>query len=244
MKKLKWVLIGAGLYLLKRGLKYRISEEQKKWLQSIPNAELTNRDEFIISTCAGKTILHIGFADSPFTESRMNDGSLLHLKLKMIARKIWGTDIDNDSVELYKRKSGDTNVSAVKIEDLQNSFFSEYEIIVAGEILEHLIDPQKMIDELYRKMYLGQYLVVSVPNTTSLDSIAASLNQTESIHPDHQWYFSPYTLLNKFSDGKWSMVDFKYALYDSRKPEGKKINPLLSKFPNLSDCLVAVMQKK
>lgn len=244
MRKLKWIFIGTGLYLLKSGLRYRIEGEQKKWLQTIPKAELTYRDGFILSKCAGKKVLHIGFADSPFTESRINDGSLLHLKLKAVANKIWGTDIDKNSVELYKLKSGDTNVSAMVIENLQSSFFSEYEIIVAGEILEHLNDPQTMIDELHQKMYSGQCLIVSVPNITSLDSIAASLNRTESIHPDHKWYFSPYTLLNKFSVSEWVMVDFKYALYDSGKQAEKKMNPLLRKFPNLSDCLVAVMQKK
>lgn len=236
-------MIAAGLFLLKRGLRYRITGEQSEWLQDIPKGELINREKYILMKCAEKSVLHIGFVDSPYTSQKMTDGSLLHLKLKKSAKKIYGVDTDNEAVQLFKSVTGDENASSDGWEGLSSGFVAGFDIVLAGELLEHLDFPGKLIDRFYKKMYKGQYLIISVPNITSLDAIAASLNRSESVHPDHHWYFSPFTLLKKFPADKWQMIDFAFGLYGSLN-DAENNNPLLKHYPNLGDCLLLTVQKK
>ena len=239
MRKLKWIWIWAGLKLLKRGLKYRITGEQEQWLQPIPKAGLQNREECILNYCAGKKVLHVGFADAPYTKEKIQNKTLLHTKLKQHTTDLLGVDTDVESVELYKQLTNDEQVLAISPVELNNEQLQQYDIILIGEVLEHLPDPVAMIEQLYPKMKGGQLLMITVPNHVSFDSMAGALYETESIHPDHHWYFSPYTLLRKFPEKKWEQVLFSYGLYGNHQP-----NFIQKQFPATGDCLIAVFKKK
>lgn len=238
MKKLKWLWIWSGLKLLKAGLGYRISNEQKKWLQSVPRGHLVNRIDFILNYAAAKKIVHIGFADAPYTKEKIERKTLLHTALRNKASFIWGIDTDNVSVEMYKQLTGDHQVQAIKLENFDKDELLSYELILAGEVMEHMQDPISFINMCTGCLRKGQILMITVPNYTSFDSIASSLHQTESIHPDHQWYFSPYTLLQKFDKHQWELIHFAYGLYGTVKP-----NFIQKQFPAMGDCIIALFKK-
>jgi hypothetical protein len=239
MKKLKWIFIWSGLQLLKRGLRYRISNEQGQWLQAFPKAELVNRKEFILNYCRNKSVLHIGFADAPFTKERMDQKLLLHTQLKTVTSFLYGIDTDAHAVVLYKTETGDTNAAGVALQDVQDTAALNCELVLAGEVLEHVPDPVAFINTCTQVLKAGQELLVTVPNYTSLDSIAATLNITESVHEDHHWYFSPYTLLRKFDKTQWELKQFAFGVYGDKLP-----NAVQQQFPATGDCIIAVFKRK
>jgi hypothetical protein len=239
MRKLKWIFIELGYFFLKYALRYRISKTNSTWLQPTPDGITCARLDFIYKHCKEKKILHIGFADAPFTTERINEGRLLHLSLKNIAAVLYGVDADQHAVDIYCKMINDSEVLAAKIEDLPEDLIQQYEIILMGEVLEHMKDPHGVIGVLTRKMKAGQQILITVPNYLSADNVAAALNKTESVHPDHYWYFSPYTLGRMFESEKWMRQDFAYVFYGDKVP-----NFIQRKNSHLSDGLAALFELK
>jgi hypothetical protein len=239
MKKFKWILIWCGLKLLKHGLGYRINKEQKKWLRPFPAAELVNRKQLLLDYCRNKSVLHIGFVDAPFTNERINKQLLLHQQLKPITSFLYGIDTNAEAVTMYQQQTGDPNAASVSLEQLDNADALSCDLFLAGEVLEHMPQPDAFIKTCVSLMKTGQELLITVPNYTSLDSIAASLHTTESVHEDHHWYFSPYTLLRKFDRKYWEVKQFAFGVYGDKIP-----NTVQQQFPATGDCIIAVIKRK
>ncbi|WP_407520651.1 methyltransferase domain-containing protein [Lacibacter sp. MH-610] len=239
MKKLKWIFIWSGLQLLKRGMHYRISGDQERWLKPFPSAGLVNRKQFITDYCRNKSVLHIGFADAPFTTERIHQQALLHSQLKEIASSLYGLDTNEEAVNQYRALTGDENVSIVPLREWKQEQTSLYALVLVGEVLEHIASPSEFITECAAVLKPGQELLITVPNYTSLDSMAASLHATESIHEDHHWYFSPYTLLRKFEQSAWQLKQFAFGVYGNKQP-----NFIQRQFPATGDCIIAVFKRK
>jgi Methyltransferase domain len=238
MRKLKWIFIWAGLNLLKRGLKFRISGEEEQWLQPVPIGELINRETFITGYCKNKTVFHIGFADAPYTKEKLKTGTLLHSLLQSVTIELFGIDPDQQAVAIYQQQTKDINVAAVTLDEVSEQKIRQYNLVLIGEVLEHLRNPCAIIEQLEQKLKTGQEILVTVPNYISFDSMAASLHGKESVHADHEWYFSPYTLLKKFSKQKWQLSYFAYGKYGNNQ-----INPVQKQFPATGDCIITVFKK-
>jgi SAM-dependent methyltransferase len=239
MKKIKWIFIELGYFFLKYALRYRISGSGRKWLQVTPEGEVCKREDFIFKHCKGIKILHIGFADAPFTAERIKDGSMLHLGLKQTAESLFGVDADKEAVDFYSRMTADLEVASLKTDELSVDFIRQFDLILMGEVLEHMKNPHGAMEGLAKKMKCGQQILVTVPNYVSADNIAASLNHKESIHPDHYWYFSPYTLGKIFDSEKWVRKEFAYVFYGKKDP-----NFIQVKHKHLSDGLAAIFELK
>ncbi|HEX4958870.1 MAG TPA: hypothetical protein VFV46_11880 [Lacibacter sp.] len=239
MKKIKWIFIWGGLQLLKYGLRYRISKDQQQWLQPFPAAQLVNRNQFLKNYCRNKNVLHIGFADAPFTKERIEQNSLLHLQLQTVTSSLYGIDTDIQAVNMYQAITGDTHVAALTLQELPKEILSGCDIVLAGEVLEHIPDLFSFIKACTVVLKAGQELLVTVPNYTSLSSIASTLNRTESVHQDHHWYFSPYTLFQKFDSSLWEQKQFTFGVYGEKLP-----NSVQQQFPATGDCIIAVFKRK
>ena len=239
MHKIKWIFIEIGYFLLKYSLRYRIAGEQQQWLQAVPDRIPEKRVDFIFRHCKGKKVLHIGFADAPFTLERIRTGQLLHLHLKSIAAELYGIDSNKNAVSLYRSMTQDEHISDVSAESLPQELLHSFDIILLGEILEHVKDPHGLIEKLQASLRAGQRLLVTVPNYVSADNIAAALHKKESVHADHYWYFSPYTLGKIFDSEKWIRKDFAYVFYGDKAP-----NFIQRKYSHLSDGLAALYELK
>lgn len=239
MKKIKWIFIWVGLKFLKIGLRYRIQGEGRLWLQPFIATGIINRNDWVLNYVRNKKVLHIGFADAPFTEERIHDDTLLHTHLKKAAQFIFGIDTNMNAVHSYSKFTGDTEVKSIGIEDMHAQELADYDIFLIGEVLEHVESPLILIEDLKNKLISGQQLIVTVPNYISFDSLSAVLHETESVHADHHWYFSPYTLAKKFSPEFWRQEKLIFGLYGKKKP-----NFIQKDFPAIADCIVIVLSKK
>lgn len=214
------------------------------WIQTPANkAGIFNRVDFILEYCNSKNVLHIGCTDYPFTKVKLENNSLLHKILKQAAAKTAGIDNNKDSIEEYKILTGDNaiyycNVMQHYPEEINAG---EFDIVLLSEVLEHLSDPARALDVLFEHFNNGTKILVTVPNYAAIGSLAASLHKTESIHPDHYWYFSPYTLTKLFNKEKFKLLDLHFGMYYQRS---KKINSLLKAFPFNGDCIIAIFEIK
>ncbi len=239
--KINWAVTGIALTVLKRCLHYRLKAAADIFLQPVkkPTPCMHNRVDYILEKCQNKKVLHVGFTDYPFTKERTADKSLLHIQLKQNSSALLGIDVEQKAIEEYKALSSDDNVC---YGDITNSYPEaatafEPEIILLTEVLEHLKNPQAAIEILYNSFKQGTKILVTVPNYTALDTVSASLNKTESIHPHHYWYFSPYTLAKLFDEKMFTVEQLHFGMYYQ---PGKKINAVMRNFLYNGDCIMAI----
>lgn len=215
------------------------------WLQPVKKntVNIFNRIDFILDYCKSKNVLHAGFSDHPFTLKKIRDKTLLHLSLKQSADKVLGIDNNKISIRQYIDATGDTNVFFCDVtKNYPESIVSSgYDIILLSEVLEHLKRPGEAIDVIHDTFINGTQVLVTVPNYMAIDNMAASFNKTESIHPDHYWYFSPYTLCRLFDDRKFELHQLHFGMYYQRHT---KINTVLKRFPFNGDCIIAIFTIK
>jgi Methyltransferase domain len=243
--KLRWIIIGGCFAILKKALRYRLKYSGAQWVQSLPflKNSITNREDFILNFCKNKNVLHIGFTDYPYTKEKWQHNNLLHAKIKKVAKFTFGIDNNQSSIDEYINLSGDTQV---KYTDITNEYPSDvlannYDVIVFAEVLEHLQNPAKAIAVMAKTFRSNTKILVTVPNYTSLDSISASLNKTESIHRHHYWYFSPYTLNKLFENHGCVCEEMSFGMYYN---SGKKINLVLNNNSFVGDCIIAIFSVK
>ena len=241
LNKLRWANLLAGLLWLRRLLKHRITPEARIGLPS--QMKLVNRIDYILQYCSGKTVLHFGFTDYPYTLEKIDKGELLHLQLKKVTKNLFGIDNQEAALNKYIQITGDSQVSKGDLSDKESLKIIDqsFEIVLLGEILEHLKDPHGAIENLYNIFPSATVFLVTVPNYTSLNAIAGSLHRKEMIHPDHYWYFSPFTLLRLFPDDKFETDDLLCGMYFQK---AKRINFVLQGFPLLGDCIIGVFKRK
>ena len=160
---------------------------------------VVNRVEELLRLSAGKRVLHLGCVDYPFTEVRGE--RLLHRQLASVARELWGLDA-SEEVVMRLRAEGFANILLGDVEHLEPGVVpTECELIIAGELIEHLASPGDFLRSLRTAMGPRTELVLTTPNAFGAKGFLHSLLGREKVHPDHNYYFSYYTitqLLGKF----------------------------------------------
>lgn len=241
VSKIRWGITWLAMSVLKRSLHYMIGGDNAKWLQSIPakNISIFNRFDYILAHCAHKKILHIGFSDYPFTAEKIKSNSFLHLQIKNIASALLGLDNDKASIDTYIDITKDENVmhADITVAYPKEAIHFSPDIILISEVLEHLPSPLHAADLLYNSFAHGTKILVTVPNYASLASMASSFSKTESVHPHHYWYFSPFTLCRLFDENRFHLEELHFGMYYQKDTA---INVVLQQFPFNGDCIMAV----
>jgi len=90
----------------------------------------------------------------------------LELAERCKAKEIYGVDINELSLQIARSKGIKVRRVNINIEKLP--YDHEYfDLITIIEVLEHLYNPDNVIEEAYRCLKRGGYLVVATPNLTS-----------------------------------------------------------------------------
>jgi hypothetical protein len=179
------------------------------------------REEIIVELCRGKNVLHFGFTDAPLTRERIGGGNLLHTRIRAVAKRTYGVDIDVAAMAIYREITGDDRFSRLDIESdaapvpaIQESF----DLIVFGETLEHLRNPGLALGRL--RVLCAQnpacMLCTTVPNAFSTVGFTAATRGVELVHPEHYAYYSPVTLRNLLAAHGFTEVEVTVCPYQPR----------------------------
>ncbi|GAH15828.1 unnamed protein product, partial [marine sediment metagenome] len=102
----------------------------------------------------GKRLLDIGCGLGAFLS-----------KAKKRGYKVFGIDINRDTVAVAKKRYGLEGVYAIDEKELYDHFiFKKFDVITFFEVLEHLDDPTQFIVRVKKILKCGGYIVLSVPN--------------------------------------------------------------------------------
>lgn len=183
----------------------------------MPRITPVKREAYIINRISNRSVLHIGCADSPFTKSKFETGDLLHQKLADSANRLIGIDIDKNSVDwLSEQGIPDLFVAdARKIKLLIDTHEFDVDVVVAGEVLEHLTNPEIFLCAIREGLKTDTELLISVPNAFYIEGMVRVLFSYEKVHPEHVVYYSYYTVKQLLERCGWSIKEIKPCLYEA-----------------------------
>jgi len=155
----------------------------------LPKLMVVEREQFLISKCIGKRILHLGAVDF-----YMGGVCGLHRKLMDVADSLIGIDIDSNGIELAKTE-GVENIYCADLEKLQElNINATVDTIVAGEVIEHLSNVGLFLEGIKKFFNPNTEMILTTPNAFSFHRFFFSLRRFEYVHPDHTCYYSYRTL--------------------------------------------------
>lgn len=130
-----------------------------------------SKHEAIIGRCTGKRVLHLGCVgnnDSGTAHKVAASPSTLHLKLSAAAN-VTGVDISGDAVEEYRRSGICDNILVGNVEKLNElSLKPEFDLVVIGDLIEHLSNPGKMLDGVRSLCRRDTRVILTTPHAFGL----------------------------------------------------------------------------
>jgi len=168
---------------------------QLQMVHRLPPASLVDRFDYLRALGTGRRVVHVGFVDAGCQSLNEQAGAWLHEHLAGTARELVGIDLDDAGVadarargyEAYAIDCCDTAAIAA-------AGIAPADVVVAGEVIEHLDDPGSFLDGVHTLVKPGGCLVVTTPNATGLVNTFALLGNFEVNHPDHVAMFTGRTL--------------------------------------------------
>lgn len=161
---------------------------------------LVQRVDHLLARAADRRVLHLGCTNAPYTAQSLADGSLLHLRLRAVARELHGVDIDRAGLTMLEAR-GVTNLHAGALADLTGALTAAgpFDVVIAGEIVEHLTDPGTFLREVRAVMDPRSVLIVTTVNAYCgfrlvQYGVRGRGGHAEPVHPDHVAYYSQATL--------------------------------------------------
>ncbi len=174
----------------------------------LPRTTIVDRIPWLVDKCRGKRVIHVGFADAGFRVEQSRAGRWLHGHLDDVATELVGIDADPDGVaaaidsgfEAYLADCTDVRaISALGVEPA--------DVVVAGEIIEHLGAPGPFLEAMLALCKPGGELIVTTPNAYGLVNVVASMTRRVEVnHPDHVVMFTWRTLTQLMRANGWTPV--------------------------------------
>jgi 2-polyprenyl-3-methyl-5-hydroxy-6-metoxy-1,4-benzoquinol methylase len=148
-------------------------------------------------------VLDIGFWGQGVNPSHPN---WVHNILKSSAKDVYGVDLEYDEVQMqpndhYQKASAESF-----------HFDTAFDVIFAGDLIEHLTNPGLFLDCAKKHLAPGGRIIVSTPNTFNLFNMTEKLSKGEpTVNPDHTFYFNIKTLRKLFQKMGWTVDSYGYV---------------------------------
>ncbi len=136
----------------------------------VPSAYV-ERERFILDACRGLRVLHLGCIGMEYCDSQTRARTFersLHHQLSAIA-DVTGVDLSAQAIELIRRDGLASNIVVGDVQHLESlGLEATFDRVVAGDIIEHITCPGRMLDGARALLRLGGELIVTTPNAFGL----------------------------------------------------------------------------
>ena len=195
--------------IFKKKLKAKYLEFDNYWIQKVETTPVENRITYFEELCLNKTVLHFGCTDWPIFDPENN----LHIKLSKSAKILHGFDIDKEGIENLKKY-----VDQEYFSDFCEISNIEYDICLVPETIEHVDNVRTFLEGL--STINTKLFIITAPNCFSKEHLSRNFYGEdffiEVVHPDHNCWYSPYTLKNQIEKYSKLKVNKVYLLEEDK----------------------------
>lgn len=192
-------MVKKNLYIVKQKFKRFVKSISMKpyyktsgkyWVQKISFKRVKSREQFFMDHCENKDVLHFGCTDWPI----FNPNNNLHIKLSKHTNKLDGFDIDTEGIDVLKKY-----VDQDYFSDFKDIPKKKYDVCLIPETIEHVENVKYFLENI-SNINATKFLI------TAPNCFAKGINKRnymgkdyfiELVHPDHNCWYSPYTLKNQ-----------------------------------------------
>jgi hypothetical protein len=174
-----------------------------------------DRIEFVARACAGKFVLDLGAMDETAWQVKQGRGTWLHEEIGRAARRVVGIDSSQAVGAAGVRTAANAVIVRGDVTDpapLVRTLDEVPEVIVAGELIEHLENPLQFLRRYVALEILrGRTLILTTPNATALHNCLIGFLGRESTHHDHLCilsYKTLATLCQRCGFAAWEIVPY------------------------------------
>lgn len=210
-------------------------------LRSFPKIKyFDSREDYLVRAATGKAVLHLGCADAIHMVEHAAAGRLLHPRIEKVAKRCLGVDIDEDAIRKLKQFcSGELLIGDA--EQLKLDTPEPFELIIAGEVIEHLNNPGKFLESVANYMGPGSELLLTTPNVLSIKTFLFAAAGKQHIHPDHTLGFTFSFLQTLANRQKFEPIEWVTCLETHPTARNGKANAILKfvyrAFPRFADTI-------
>lgn len=162
----------------------------KFYVQKMPIKKINDRLEFFIGHCKNKDVIHFGCTDWPIFNPKNN----LHIQLSKYTKFLDGFDIDTTGIESLKKYVDQNYYSDFRV--IPDKI---YDVCLVPETIEHVDNVADFLANI-SKIKSNTFLITA-PNCfakgRSKKNVIKENYMIELVHPDHNCWYSPYTLKNQ-----------------------------------------------
>ncbi len=186
-------------------------KERYRPLAGIPTSVLKDRTAALVERVRGKSVLDVGCTGTKAGVSHPRY-RYLHHHLADAAGEILGVDLDAPGIEAMREAGFKVQVGDVETMDLGRQF----QIIVAGEIIEHLPNPGLFLRNLRRHLMDDGEILITTPNPFRISQVWKILKYDQvRVHREHTLWMCPSVLKRLLEICELRMVELCW-IRDSR----------------------------
>jgi SAM-dependent methyltransferase len=181
-----------------------------RWRHPLPRRAPVDRLEALVEAARGKRVVHVGFVDE-LLERKRAEGVWLHERLAEVSTELVGLDSSEEGIARARALGHEAHaVDAQSPEAVAALGLARAEVVIAGEILEHLDAPGPFLRAMRELVGPDGQLVVTTPNAYRLLNFLVPFTGAELVHPDHTAWHSPRTLRTLLERGGWRVEELGY----------------------------------
>lgn len=161
------------------------------------------RIESIVNYCQDKIVLDLGCTQHRMMGREVEEENWLHFRIKQVAKNLIGIDFLKDEVERLNNIGYNIIYGNIETIDKIRLPVCNFDVIVCGELIEHLVNPGNFLERVKSIMTNHTLLIITTPNVYSMERIQLMLNkqyENEWLNKEHKCWYS-YETLKQLLDG-------------------------------------------
>jgi 2-polyprenyl-3-methyl-5-hydroxy-6-metoxy-1,4-benzoquinol methylase len=184
-------------------------------LERIKVKQPVTRIPYITQACQNKTVLDLGAMDETAVVPKRGSGSWLHEEIARAAACVIGIDSSEKLPEIGLVTGNNSTIrkgNVYEIEKIIDESKIIPDVLVAGELIEHLENPLHFLRSIRQIPKLKEkLLLLSTPNATAIHNCVIAMANRESTHHDHLQILSfktLTTLLSRAGYESWQITPY------------------------------------
>ncbi len=136
------------------------------------------------------------------------------MKISALGHQVTGIDISEDGIVIARKAHPRVRFEIASVYDDLHSIIDEVDVVVSSEVIEHLYDPQRYLDNMLSIIRPGGCVILTTPYHGYLKNLALSLFNYWDKHHTVDWvgghikFFSENTLSKMLIEAGFSNVTY------------------------------------
>lgn len=167
------------------------------------------KQEMVLNYCKDKEVLDIGCVQllGDYSVERLQE--TLHYKIHNVARRLVGIDLEDDGVNALNKAGCECYCSLA--EDAYDLNLGKFDIVLLGDIIEHIPDPSSFLISLRNFLKPDGLLICTTPNALAYSNALFVLFNKPITRRQHVAWYCKITLTNLFKLSGYSLHEMHFC---------------------------------